>query len=97
MKRLLPVERLALHVGGWGLLAVLAFFFHIVAFTTVLVVAVDRFLMLRFVYENSKMHKLKEPNESTNEVTDFPSEPTFPELGPDWAGRVRENVSESKG
>ena len=52
--KLLPTEELALEVAGWGLLAVLTFFFHIVGFLVIGLIAAHRMLMFMFVFENTK-------------------------------------------
>lgn len=51
---LLPTEKLALEVTGWGLLAVLSFFFHVVGFAVLLLLAANKMLMFMFVYSNTK-------------------------------------------
>ena len=52
--KLSPVEELSLEVAGWGLLAVLTFFFHIVGFLVIGLIAAHRMLMFMFVFENTK-------------------------------------------
>jgi hypothetical protein len=52
--KLLPTEKLALEVMGWGLLAVLSFFFHAVGFAVIFLLAANKVLMFMFVYSNTK-------------------------------------------
>lgn len=50
-----PVNRLALVVLGWAALAVLSFFFHLVAFIVVLLCFAYKAHMFKFVYENTRI------------------------------------------
>ena len=52
--KLLPVERLSLEVGGWGLLAVLSFFFHVVGFAVIFLILANKVLMFMFVHSHTK-------------------------------------------
>lgn len=49
-----PVEKLALEAMGWGLLAVLSFFFHAVGFAVLFLLTANKLLMFMFVHENTK-------------------------------------------
>ena len=89
--KLLPVEKLALEVGGWGVLALLAFFFHEVGFAVVMYFLLDRFTMFMFVHENTK--DVKYDDESNSATIN----PYLPGMGTDWERSVRTNLPESNG
>lgn len=52
---LLPIDKLALEVLGWGALAALSFFFHLVAFLVVLGCLIYKAALFKFVYENTRI------------------------------------------
>lgn len=52
--KLLPTEKLALEVGAWSAVALLAFFFHVVGFFVLLLLAANKTLMFMFVHSNTK-------------------------------------------
>lgn len=62
-----PVNRLALVVLGWAALAVLSFFFHLVAFIVVLLCLAYQASMFKFVYENTRIPD--DPNLTEHPVT----------------------------
>lgn len=110
--KLMPVEKMALGVLGWGALALLSFFFHIVAFVVVVVILCLKALEFKFVYENTRdINTPTKESYASDGLTDsdrnqyyldvttddlYVDEP-FPELGAEWEGRLRENLPEGKG
>lgn len=53
--KLMPVEKLALVLAGWAVLATAAFFFHEIAFMACIVMLVNKGLEFKFVYENTRI------------------------------------------
>lgn len=101
-----PVNKLALEVLGWAALAVLSFFFHLVAFLVVLGCLIYKADLFRFVYENTRI-----PDDA--DLTEHPvrvirHEPLYPirpdedspylraEMGTFGQGSLRENLPESE-
>jgi hypothetical protein len=95
--KLLPVEKLALEVGGWGVLALLAFFFHEAGFTIIFLIAAYNLLMFMFVHENTKdvIHDSDptEPKQHTEQLYLPGLSPA--ELGTNGEGSVRTNLPAS--
>jgi hypothetical protein len=87
MAKLLPIEKLALEVGGLGVLALLAFFYHPIAFSVVFYLLGAKMHLFMFVHSNTKDVKNDdEPNQY--------SEGYLPGMGSDWERSVRTNLSE---
>jgi hypothetical protein len=79
--KLLPTEKLALKVLGWGLLIVLSFFFHVVGFVTVILMAAYQMQMFMFVYANTKGFPYdSERSDGTTEAKSDYEQPTIPGL-----------------
>lgn len=50
-----PIHKLALGVLGWGALAALSFFFHLVAFLVVLGCLIYKASEFKFIFENTRI------------------------------------------
>lgn len=111
MRKMEPIHRLALQVIGWGLLAVLSFFFHVVAFVVVLVCMASRLAMFKFVYENTQGDLQRENQYDADATISFEqlsipgidsgtesvfTERSGSELGSVREGRLRKNLPESE-
>lgn len=98
--RLLPVEKLALMVVGWAVLATASFFFHEIAFMISVIMLVNKALEFKFVYENTRITESDVIHDGTDAYDDSEQlrymDP-FPELGADWERSVRANLSEDEG
>jgi hypothetical protein len=107
-EKLLPVYKLALQCLGMAVLAGLSFFFHVVAFVTVLLALAYKVNEFKFVYENTKGF----PYDSNDSERTIPipryqqptlwdgmdrDEPYGTEMGSDWERSIRAYLPESKG